>query len=104
MGSEAARFVPVVLGRGGRVVLARGGEFGLRPSSIWRERYALLDGEHELATFECSTWGGKRPVRVTVTDGAAPEPLVMLFAGWLVKKFGDDAGAAAGGATVAVSA
>jgi hypothetical protein len=32
----------------------------LRPTSRWRERYALADGDHELAVFDGKRWGPGR--------------------------------------------
>jgi hypothetical protein len=40
-------------------------ELMLRPASRWRERYALAEGDHELAVFEGKGWG-RRPVKITV--------------------------------------
>jgi hypothetical protein len=97
-GTEAARFEPKRLGRGGRVLVAGGGEYDLRPSSMWRERYALCEGDQEIATFEASGWGRRRPVKVETADGSAPDPLLVLFTGWLVKTLGDDSSSAAAGA------
>ena len=47
-----------------------GRELALRPASRWRERYALADGDHELAVFDGRGWG-RRPVTVVVDDPAA---------------------------------
>ncbi len=80
--------------RGG---LRRGGtlrwehrEYALRPSSSWRERYALLDGETELALLDGKGWG-KRPVAVTVADLALVEPGLLLFATFVVRGLAEDA-------------
>lgn len=59
-----------------------------------RERYALADGEHELAVFEGKGWG-RRPVKVTADDPAALDPGLLLFAAFLVRRLAEDAGAAA---------
>jgi hypothetical protein len=95
-GTEVARFHPERLGRGGRMVIGGDLEYRLRPSSMWRERYALCEEDEEIATFEASGWGGRRPVKVTIAEDASADPLVLLFTGWLVKTFSDDASAAAG--------
>jgi hypothetical protein len=67
----------------------------LRPASRWRERYALADGDHELAVFEGKGWG-RRPVKITVDDPRAPDPGLLLFAAFVVRGLGEDASAAAG--------
>ena len=58
-------------------------ELGLRAASWWHTRYALADGERELATVE-GTGLGKRPVSVTVDDLATIEPGLLLFAAFVV--------------------
>ena len=69
-------FRPRGVRRGGALSWA-GRELALRPASRWRERYALADGDSELALFDGRGWG-RRPVRVSVDDagcggaGAAP--------------------------------
>jgi hypothetical protein len=70
-------------------------ELMLRPASRWRERYALADGDHELAVFEGKGWG-RRPVKITVDDPRAPDPGLLLFAAFVVRGLGEDASAAAG--------
>jgi hypothetical protein len=80
--------------RGGTLTWA-GRELTLRPASMWRERYALADGERELAILEGKGWG-KRPVKVTLEDPGAMEPGLVLFAAFVVRKLAEDAGAAAG--------
>ncbi len=103
-GAVAGEFEGRAMRRGG--TLRWGGrEFELRSSSIWRERYALAEGEHELATIEGKGWG-KRPVKVTVEDGAGPlEPGLLLFAVYVVRALAEDSaaasGAVAGGAATA---
>jgi hypothetical protein len=74
----------------------------LRPASMWRERYALADGEHELVVLDGKGWG-KRPVKVSIEDPAAIEPGLLLFAAFVVRSLAEDAGSAAG-ASAAVSA
>jgi hypothetical protein len=70
-------------------------ELMLRPASRWRERYALADGERELAVFEGKGWG-RRPVKITVDDPRALDPGLLLFAAFVVRGLAEDAGAAAG--------
>jgi len=73
----------------------------LRPASMWRERYALGDGERELAVLEGKSWG-KRPVKVVVEDPAAVDPGLILFTAFVVRGLAEDADSAAG-ATVATT-
>lgn len=75
-----------------------GRELDVRASSAWRERYALVEGERELATIDAKGWG-KRPLKVTLDDTARPEGGVLLFAAFVVKSLADDAGAAAAAST-----
>jgi hypothetical protein len=101
-GAVAGEFEP----RGG---LRRGGtlrwehrEYTLRPSSSWRERYALLDGETELALLDGKGWG-KRPVAVSVADLAQIEPGLLLFATFVVRGLAEDASSAGSGGAVAAT-
>jgi hypothetical protein len=75
-----------------------GRELTLRPSSAWRERYALAEDDRELATLEGKGWG-RRPVKVTVGDGEVTEPGLLLFAAFVVRGLAEDTG----GATAAVT-
>jgi hypothetical protein len=85
------------LRRGGLVRWA-GRELELRPASRWRERYALADGDRELAAFDGKGWG-KRPVKVTLDEANALEPGLVLFAAFVVRGLAEDAGAPAAGAS-----
>jgi hypothetical protein len=99
-GGTSGEFEPNTMRRGGRLAWA-GEEFALRPASVWRERYALVDGDRELATFEGKGWG-KRPVKVTVEDPGALNPGLLLFAAFVVRNLAEDAGSSAAvGATAA---
>jgi hypothetical protein len=100
-GTVIGEFEPRTLRRGG-VVRWAGGELALRPASRWRERYALAEGDRELAVLDAKGWG-KRPVKVTVADAAAIEPGLLLFAAFVVRGLAEDASAAAGaGSSAAV--
>jgi hypothetical protein len=95
---EAGRTVGQVRARSVR----RGGtlrwidrELMLRPAGRWRERFALADGDHELAVFEGKRWG-RRPVKITVDGPRALDPGLLLFAAFVVRGLGEDASAAAG--------
>ena len=95
-GNPVGGFEPRSLRRGGSLVWA-GRELTLRPASRWRERYALADGERELALLDGKGWG-KKPVKVTVEHAGAVEPGLLLFAAFVVRGLAEDAGAAAAGA------
>ena len=101
-GTVTGEFEPRGLRRGGTVRWA-GREFALRPASSWRERYALADGDRELALLDGKGWG-RRPVKVTVDDPDAVEPGVLLFAAFVVRGLAEDAqGAAGAGASAAAT-
>jgi hypothetical protein len=94
-------FEPRGLRRGGTLRWA-GRELALRPASRSRERYALADGERELAVFDGKGWG-RRPVALIVDDSAAVEPGLLLFGAFVVRGLASDASASAGGAAAAGS-
>ena len=102
-GTAVGEFEPRSLRRGGTVRWA-GRELALRPASSWRERYALVDGDLEIALLDGKGWG-RRPVMVTVDDSGAVEPGLLLFAAFVVRGLAEDAGSAvgAGAATTASS-
>jgi hypothetical protein len=104
-GTEVGEFEPRGLRRGGRLRWA-GRELALRPASSWRERYALAEGDRELAILDGKGWG-RRPVKVTVDDREPLEPLepgLLLFATFVVRRLAEDASGAAGaGAGAAAS-
>ena len=58
----------------------------IAPASTWKQRYALRDGERELALLGAKGWG-ERPVRVTVDDPAAVDPHVLLLAAFLTRRW-----------------
>ena len=93
-GATVGTFSPRVLRRGGTLVWA-GRELSLRPASQWRERYALVTGEQELAVFEGKGWGSS-PVKVRLDDGAAVDPALLLFTAFIVRGLAEDASGAAG--------
>jgi len=101
-GTAVGEFEPRSLRRGGTVRWA-GRELTLRPASSWRERYALADGDRELAVLDGKGWG-RRPVRVTIDDPEAVAPGLLLFAAFVVRGLAEDAGSAAGaGASAAAT-
>jgi hypothetical protein len=93
-GTVIGEFLPRGLRRGGTVRWA-GRELALRPASSWRERYALAEGDRELALLDGKGWG-RRPVKVTVDDPRAVEPGLLLFAAFVVRVLAGDAQGAAG--------
>ncbi|HYP46996.1 MAG TPA: hypothetical protein VEQ61_00010 [Thermoleophilaceae bacterium] len=100
-GTAIGEFLPRAVRRGGPLKWS-GRQLALRPASLWRERYALTDGERELAVFDGKSWG-RRPVKVTVEDTGAIEPGLLLFAAFVVRGLAEDA-EAAGGTTAATGA
>jgi hypothetical protein len=101
-GTTVATFKGRAIKRGGTLTW-QGKEYALRPASMFRERYALVDGDRELATIEGKGWG-KRPVRITVDDATSIDPGLLLFAAFVVRGLAEDASSAAGGSTAATSA
>ena len=78
-------------------------EYAMRRASVWRERYALADGDAELALYDARGWG-KRPVRVSIADAASLDPGLLLFGAFVARKLANDNSAAAGaGASAAAS-
>jgi hypothetical protein len=98
-GHGVGAFEPRSLRRGGRLRWA-GRQFELRPASSWRERYALVDGDRELALLGGKGWG-RRPVKITLDHLDTVEPGLLLFAAFVVRGLAEDAGAAAAGASTA---
>jgi hypothetical protein len=100
-GGLVGSFDPRTLRRGGSL---RWGDrdLELRPASRWRERYALADGDRELAVLDGKGWG-KRPVKITLDEPDFVEPGLLLFAAFVVRGLAEDASAAAGGASAAAA-
>jgi hypothetical protein len=95
-GVVVGRFEPRTVRRGGALMWRRR-ELTLRPASAWRERYALADGETELALLDGKGWG-RRPVAVSVEDAAALDGGLLLFAAFVVRGLAEDSNAAAAAA------
>jgi len=103
-GAVAGTFEPRELRRGGTLTW-HGVEYAMRPHSLFRERYALADGDRELALLEATGWwgwGARRPVKLSLDDAAALDPGLILFAAFAVRTLADAAGESAG-ATAAVT-
>jgi hypothetical protein len=92
-GAIFGSFDPRKLRRGGAL---RWGDrdLELRPASRWKERYALADGDRELALLDGKGWG-KRPVKITLDEPDLVEPGLLLFAAFVVRGLAEDAGTAA---------
>lgn len=103
-GVTVGAFEPRTWRRGG-TVRWDGRELTLRPASMWRERYALADGDRELVILDGKGWG-RPPVKVSVEDPDAIEAGLLLFAAFVVRGLADDSAAAAagGGAAAATGA
>lgn len=95
LGTVVGEFEPRSLRRGGTLHWA-GRELALRPASSWRERYALANGDREIAVLDGKSWG-KRPVKITLDEPGAVEPGLLLFAAFVVRGLAEDAGDAAAG-------
>ena len=101
-GVVAGAFEPRSIRRGGDLRWD-GRELALRPASSWRERYALADGDRELALLDGKGWG-RRPVKVSVDDHDAVDAGLLLFAVFVVRRLAEDAGANAAAATSSTAA
>lgn len=101
-GTVVGLYEPREIRRGGKVTWD-GRELALRPASSWRERYALADGDTELAIIDGKGWG-RRPVAVTIEEPDRLEPGLMLFAAFVVRGLADDANAAAGAVATTTAA
>jgi hypothetical protein len=91
-GATTGRFATRGLRRGGSLRWIDR-ELALRPATRWRERYALVDGDRELAVLEARGWG-RRPVRITVDDPQRLDRGLLLFAAFVVRGLANDAVAA----------
>lgn len=98
-GRPVGEFVPHSLRRGGTIRWA-GRELAVRAASAWRERYALAQGEHELALLDGKDWG-RRPVKISLDDPSPVEPGLLLFAAFVVRGLAEDAAGAAVAASTA---
>ena len=89
-GASVGQFSPRGLRRGGTLRWS-GRELTLRPAGQRREqRYALADGDHELAVFD-----GREPVAITADHPRSIEPGLLLFATFVAHTLAQDAEAAA---------
>jgi hypothetical protein len=79
-----------------------GRDLTLRAASRWRSKYALADGERELAVFDGKGWG-KRPVSIVIDDPSAISGGLILFVAFVVRNLAENANTAAGGGAVAAS-
>jgi hypothetical protein len=70
---------------------------------MWKDRYALADGDRKLAIIDGRSWG-RRPATITVDGPAAVDPGLLLFATYVVRSLAEDSASAAGGAAAASTA
>jgi hypothetical protein len=70
---------------------------------MWRERYALADGDREIALLDGKSWG-RRPVTITVDEHNALDPGLLLYAAFIVRTLASDDSAGAVAATTAATA
>jgi len=99
VGGEPARFEAYgTFKRGGRLAIAGGAMYELKPSSHFKERYTLAAEGRELVTLEAGGWSAKRPVTVELGGDTEIDDLVLLAACWLVQQYAQDSRAAAAGA------
>jgi hypothetical protein len=96
-GSPVGRFEAHGLRRGGTLRWSER-EFTLRAASMWRERYALADGERELVVLDGKGWG-KKPVKLTVEDVDEVDPGLLLFAAFVVRGLAEDSASNSGSAS-----
>ncbi len=101
-GAIVGEFEARTLGRGGPLRWAER-ELVVRPASAWRERYALTEGDRELALFDGKGWG-RRPVKVTVDDPATLDSGLLLFTAFVVRRLAEDAGSSAAAAASSAGA
>ena len=90
-GGEAATFEPKGVFKRGGELRTGGHSYELRPASNWKTRYAIAEGERELATLETKGWSQHR---VAISLEADVPSEVLLMACWLVRSFADDSAAA----------
>ena len=70
------------LHRGG-LLRWRDRELNVRPDSLWRERYVLVEDDRRAATIEARGWG-RQPVNLRIDGAAELEPGLLLFAVFVV--------------------
>ena len=81
-GEMTGKYWPLLYGGG--TLTWRRHELAVRRASTGPERYALADGDRELALFDARGWG-KEPVRISLEGLEDVEPALLLFAAWVVR-------------------
>jgi hypothetical protein len=99
VGTTVGRFTARRVHRGGTLRWAEH-DYVLRPASRWRQRYALTDGDRELAVLDGKGWG-RRPVKVTLQDPVAIDPGLLLFTAFVVRGLAEDASSSSGAGSAA---
>ena len=100
-GIVVGEYLPRVL-RGGGTMRWYGRELALRPTSSWRQRYALNDHGRDIVTVDART-GGRRPVAMTVLDRERADPGLLLFTAVLAVWIASEAASTAAAGVAATS-
>jgi hypothetical protein len=77
-----------------------GREYHLGRASVWRERYALADGDREIALLDGKGWG-RRPVAIDVEETL--DPGLLLFATFVVHTLARESSDGSSAASVAAT-
>jgi hypothetical protein len=101
-GAEVGRYEGRLVASGG-VLSWRGRDLTLRRASVWRDRFALADGDRDLVVMEVRPWG-RKPLTVHRDEAAAGDPALVLFAVYVARALaGDDAAAVAAASSSAAT-
>jgi hypothetical protein len=87
---------------GASAVYWRGRRYTLHRASVARNRYALAEGDREVALLDAAGWG-RRPVTVRLDHAVALDPGLLLFAALVVLTLAKDATAASSAGVIAAS-
>jgi hypothetical protein len=87
-GAVVGRYDDAGIREGGGLLWSRR-TFALRCASRWKDRYALVEGENEIAMISARTWG-TRPARVVGDDLGALDPGLVLFATFVVRVLAEE--------------
>jgi hypothetical protein len=91
-GSTVGEFHQNAIRRGG-VLRWSDASYELRSASMWRERYALCEGDSELALLDARSWG-RHPVRLTLQTEV--DHGLLLFAAFVARRLAAEAASTAG--------
>jgi hypothetical protein len=104
-GRTIGTFQPRALRRGGAIEWGAR-QYDLRPMTMLRERYELVEGERQLASVEARGWwgwGSRRPLNMSLVDRDAVEPGLLLFVAYVVRTLADKTSSDAGAASAATN-